>query len=323
MAFYLSFMVNGALAGLLLARGTYDLLYATSPPLFVGAAALALSVIRRIPLVFEVRDLWPESAITLGQLSNERLVRLATRLEETCYRRARLIVVTAQEILDRLVQREQPSEKLALVRNGANVDLFKRDEPARERVRAALALENRFVVLYAGLFGLAYDLELVLETARDLQTRAPDVQFLLVGEGPTKRRIQERASSLNLKNVTFLPSVPRECIPSYFSAADISLVPIREPNIRGMVPVKIYDSMACEVPLVIGSTGEAGSIVEKAGSGLTIRPGDPDQLRDAVLHMRSSLELRRRCGHNGRRAVVAHFSRQAQAQRLVRLLEAL
>ena len=123
MAFYLSYMVNATLAGLL-AHGPYDALYATSPPLFVGGAALALSWLRRIPLFFEVRDLWPESAVALGELNSPRAIALAEWLERTCYRRAEQIVVVTQGIYRRMLERGYPLEKLTLILNGANTELF-------------------------------------------------------------------------------------------------------------------------------------------------------------------------------------------------------
>lgn len=321
LAFYLSYMLNATLAGLLLARGRYNLVYATSPPLFVGAAGSALSHLRRIPMVFEVRDLWPESAITLGELRSRRAIQLATGLEQACYRRAKLIVVTAQEIKDRLTERGLPTGKLALVRNGAAIDLFRPDRIAGQRIRTELGLDDRFVVLYAGLFGLAYELDLLVDVAHELEGRAPDVHFLLIGEGPTKREIEASAAALGLSNLTILPAQPRESIPDYFNAADVSVVPIRRPNIFGMVPVKIYDSMACQIPLIVGGTGESRLIVEESNAGLTIEPGSSNELRDAILRLCAEPHLRRSFGRNGRRAVTGRYSRRAQAERLVELLE--
>ncbi len=124
MLFYLTYMLNASLAGLFLARQPYDLVYASSPPLLVGGAALFLSKIRRLPLVFEVRDLWPESAVALGELTNPRSIALAARLEEACYRNARRVVVVTQGIFDRLVERGISPDKLSLVPNGANVEMF-------------------------------------------------------------------------------------------------------------------------------------------------------------------------------------------------------
>ena len=137
MAFYLSFMFNAILAGLLMAREHYDVVYASSPPLFVGGAALVISYLRRIPLVFEVRDLWPESAVQLGELSHPRAVRLATWLEETCYQRAGHIVVATQGIFNRLVERGYLDTKLTLIPNGANTELYT-PQPINQALRCRL-----------------------------------------------------------------------------------------------------------------------------------------------------------------------------------------
>ncbi len=319
MLFYLTYMVNAILAGSLLARGRYDLIYASSPPLFVGGAALALYRLRRTPLVFEVRDLWPESAITLGELANPRFVHWATRLEEACYRQACQIVVTAQEMVDRLVERGVPRAKLTLIRNGANVDLFHRDLGARRQVREELGLEGRFLILYAGLHGLAYDLEGLLRVAHDLQGE-PDIHFLLIGDGPTKRHVETYADELQLTNATFLPAQPSEQIPAFFNAADVTVVPMKEPHIVGTLPIKIYDSMACQVPIILAATGEAQLIVEESKAGIATAPGDARQLREAILYLRANPELRAELGRNGRQAVESQYSRRAQAQRLEQLL---
>jgi colanic acid biosynthesis glycosyl transferase WcaI len=318
--FYLSYMLNATLAALLIARGRYDVLYASSPPLFVGGAALIISYLRRVPLVFEVRDLWPESAVTLGELRNPRFIRWATRLEKACYNRAELVVVTAQEIVDCLIERGIPRGKLALVRNGANVELFKRDCETRRLVRARLGLEDKFLVLYAGLHGLAYDLEGILDVASDLQFE-PDIRFLLIGDGPTKERVQQCAYELDLQNVIFLPPQSREQIADFFNAADVSIVPMKEPHIVGTLPIKIYDSMACEVPVIVSAIGEIQLIVENSGAGIATQPRNREQLREAILRLRADPALRAQLGHNGRRAVESCYSRQAQAQQLVQLLQ--
>jgi colanic acid biosynthesis glycosyl transferase WcaI len=320
MLLYVTYMLNAVLAGLLVARGRYDLIYASSPPLFVGGAGLALSWLRRTPIIFEVRDLWPGSAVTLGELTNARVIRWATRLEETCYRRARRIVVTAQEIADHLAGRGIPQAKVALIRNGASPGLFRPDPEMRQETRAELGVEGKFLVLYAGLHGLAYDLEGVLDVARELQAET-DVHFLLIGDGPTKERVQQYAKEIAVQNVTFLPMQPRERIPRFFNAADVSIVPMKEPHIVGTLPIKIYDSMACEIPVLVWATGEVQFIVEESHAGIAAEPGDRDQFRDAIQYLRSNPDLRAELGRNGRHAVERHYSRRAQAQQLEDLLQ--
>jgi colanic acid biosynthesis glycosyl transferase WcaI len=321
MAFYLSYMLMAVMAGLLLARGKYDLIYATSPPLFVGAAALILSFIRRTLLVFEVRDLWPESAIVLGELRNPRAIRWATRLEEACYRHARQIVVTTYEMVDYLSKRGLSAGKISIIRNGANTDLFQFDPDAGRRIRHELQLQDKFVVVYAGLLGVAQGLHAVLEAAQDMKHQATEVQFLLIGDGPVKAKLQEQAQDLELTNVIFLPAQPRETIPGYLSAGDVALIPLTRRRLLGALPSKMFDAMACQRPVILGADGEACQILKEAGAGLVIPPEDPTTLAEAILYLRNNPEFCTSCGQRGREVVMTAYSRQAQAEQLVQLLE--
>ncbi len=320
MAFYLSYMVSAILAGLFLARGRYDVLYATSPPLFVGAAGLVISYLRRIPLVFEVRDLWPESAVVLGELKNPAAISWAERLERACYHRARRIVVVTQGIFDRLSARGYAPDKLAVILNGANTDLFRYRPPGRQTVRQKLGLQGKFIVIYAGIHGLAQGLESVLEAIALMQTY-PDIHFLFVGEGPVKQNLMQLAGQRKLSNLTFHPEVPRDKIPDFLSAADVALVPLRRSDLfRGALPSKIFDAWACRCPTLVTIDGEARRILSEAQAGIFVEPENPQALVEAILHLKDNPDTCRIMGENGRRAVEKSFSRQAQARQLVDLL---
>jgi glycosyltransferase involved in cell wall biosynthesis len=320
MAFYLSFMFNATLAGLALARGRYDVIYATSPPLFVGGAALALSYLRRIPLVFEVRDLWPESAVALGELHNPRFIRWATRLEQACYRRARRVVVVTQGIHDRLLERDIPPVRLALIPNGANTDLFRPQPEAGQAVRRELGLPDQFLVIYAGVHGIAQGLETVLEAAQLLADR-PDIHFLMIGDGPCKADLLKRKEALALPNLIMLDAQPRERIPAYLSAADVALAPLRKLELfKGALPSKIFDAWACECATIVGMEGEARRILEQAQAGVYVEPESPLALAAAVEALAADRARCREYGVNGRRFVEQHYSRQAQARQLEQLL---
>ncbi len=323
LAFYLTYMLDAALAGLLRARGRYDLMVATSPPLFVGGAALFLSYLRRIPLVFEVRDLWPESAVALGELQSARFIRWATWLEERCYARARRIVVVTEGIRDRLLQRGLPTEKLVLIPNGANTELFRPQPEAGRALRRELGLGERFVVLYAGIHGVAQGLETVLQTARELAGR-PDVHFLLVGDGPCKADLLRQKDELGLANVTMREAQPREAMPAYLSAADVALVPLRRVELfKSALPSKMFDAWACGCPVLLSIDGEARRVMERAAGGVFVEPEDPAALAAAVRTLAAQRERCREYGAAGRRFVEAHYSRQAQARQLVELVEGL
>jgi colanic acid biosynthesis glycosyl transferase WcaI len=319
--FYVSYMFMAVLTGLFLVRARYDVIYATSPPLFVGAAALIISYMRRIPLVFEVRDLWPESAVALGELSNPHVIRWAYWLEGVCYRRARKTVVTAQEMVEYLLRRGLEATKIAVIRNGANTELFRFDPFARQHLRNVLGLEDNFVVVYAGLLGIAQGLGASLEAAKQLATTEPRVHFLYIGDGPVKGVLQEQAEDLGLANVTFLPAQPRDAIPGYLSAGDVALVTLTRKRLLGALPSKMFDAMACQRPVLLGAEGEACQVLYEADAGIVVPPERPSALAAAVLRLRDDPELCARYGQNGRRAVVACYSREAQAQQLVQLLQ--
>lgn len=323
MAFYLSYMLNAVLAGLLLARGRYDAIYATSPPLFVGAAALVLSWLRRTPLVFEVRDLWPESAVALGELHNPRFIRWATALEEACYRRARRIVVVTEGVRNRLIERGIPGEKLTLIPNGANTELFQPQPAAGQQLRAVLGLEGKFLIVYAGIHGIAQGLETALVAANRLRND-PRLHFLFIGEGPRKAELLALKAELDLSNVTMLEAQPREAIPAYLSAADVALIPLRRLELfKGAVPSKLFDAWACGCPVLMSIDGEARTVLERAQGGVFFPPEDVEALVQAINRLQTAPDACKRFGENGRRFVEAHYSRQAQAQSLVALLEKL
>jgi glycosyltransferase involved in cell wall biosynthesis len=319
MAFYLSYMVNAALAGLTLAHGRYDLLYATSPPLFVGGAALALSYMRRMPLVFEVRDLWPESAAALGEMTNARALALAGKLEEMCYNRAHRVVVVTEGIRRRLQERGFGA-KVALIPNGANTELFHPDPEAGVAMKAGLGLAGKMLVVYAGIHGVAQGLAAVLEAARLLQPTA-EVHFLFVGEGPKKAELLDLQNRLGLANVTMLPEVPRSEMPALLSAADLALVPLRRLKLfEGAVPSKLFDAWACACPVLLSIDGEARRVLEMAKAGVYVEPENAKEMAHAILRLKDEPERRRRYGANGRRFVEANYSRHRLAMRLEALL---
>jgi colanic acid biosynthesis glycosyl transferase WcaI len=312
MLFYLTFMINAIIAGAILARGKFDLIYASSPPLFVGGAALTLRLVKQAPFVFEVRDLWPESAIALGELENRRTISLAMKLEEVCYRHAVQVVVVTKNNFEHLVQRGIAKEKLCYVPNGANIDMFTFKPAGRERIRHELGLEGKFIAIYAGIHGLAQGLETVLDAARIVQS-IPDIHFILIGDGPRKTKLVSLADSYHLTNVTMLAEKPREQIPDYISAADVALIPLKKAEVfKGALPSKIFDAWACEKPVIISIDGEARDLVEGVQGGIYIPPEDAEKMADALIHLKDK----------GLAYTRQHHSRAALAKELILKLEA-
>lgn len=319
MAFYLSYMVNATIRGLLL-RGHYDVIYANSPPLFVGGAALALSYIRRTPFVFEVQDLWPESAVEMGELTNPRYIRWATWLEERCYERASRIVVVTEGIRDRLIERGYPEEKLALIENGSNTNLFRPVPEQAAALRYEWGLEDKFIAMYGGIIGLAQGLETLVETARLLE-RESEVHMILVGNGPRREAIEHLIAEYQLSNLTFLPEQPLEAMPAHISAADVMLVPLRDLALfEGARPTKMFDAWACQRPTIVSISGEARRIMEEANAGIGTPPEDASAIAQAILDLRDKPEKGHSLGLNGQRYVDRYYSLQVMASKLETVL---
>lgn len=321
LAFYLSYMVMAVVAGAFRLRGKVDVVYATSPPLFVGVAGVCLSLLKRAPLVFEVRDLWPEAAQRLGELRNRFALGGARWLESLCYGRSRRIVTVTRTMARRLRERGIDEARLEVIENGANTALVRRDEERGAALRQALGLEEAFVALYVGLHGLAHDLDAVLEAARLLPATSPTV-ILLVGEGPTKAGLRHRARALALDNVRFHPEVPREDISTWFSMADVSVVPLREAILfQDPLPLKMLESWACACPVLLSARGAPCSLITDAAAGVCVPPQDPKALAEALTGFAAKPGALRAMGLAGQRLIHEHgLTRAQQTARVERLL---
>ena len=319
-----SFCVSSSFTGMFVSRP--DVLIATSPQLLVALSGWWLAAIKRVPFIFEVRDLWPESLSAVG-VGNEDAVlhRLLARIAGFLYRRSNHIVVVTNAFQEFLIDRWRvPPRKLSVVENGVETDLFAPMGEASERdaLRRQLGLEGKFVVCYIGTMGMAHGLETLIEAAAALQTRASEVQLLLVGEGAEKDRILQLARSRQLRNITFVGQQPREKIPTWIAASDAALVLLKKTEVfKTVIPTKMLEFMSCSRAVILGVDGEARRVVEEGKAGVFVEPENPHALAQAILQLAADPERCRTLGENGRRHVLAHFSRPQTAQRYIQLLQ--
>jgi glycosyltransferase involved in cell wall biosynthesis len=181
-------------------------------------------------------------------------------------------------------------------------------------------LDSKFIVIYAGIHGIAQGLETIVEVAHKLRDKSK-VHFLFVGEGPVKNQLLALAEMYGLENVTFHPEVPREQMPIFLSAADVALIPLRDlPLFRGARPSKMFDAWACQCPTVVSVAGEARRVLEEASAGIAVTPENTDEIASAILTLHDDPDLRLRCGLNARRYVEMHYSLQAMAAHLSQIL---
>ena len=313
---YGSFCLSSAISGLGLDKP--DGVIGSSPQLLVALSGWWLAWRKRVPFVFEVRDLWPESLAAVGVGGEgSSLHRALGAIAEFLYRRADQIVVVTLAFKDHLMRHWQvPGSKISIVENGVETELF------RSGVAAIVpGTEDRFLICYIGTMGMAHGLETLIAAAERLQTALPKAMFLLIGEGAEKERIVELATARGLANVRFLAQQPREQIPAYISASDVCLVMLRKTELfKAVIPTKLLEYMACERPVIVAVDGQARQIVEESGAGIFVEPEDSNALVEAVLALAADREARRRMGINARQYIVERFSREQTAQNYIAVL---
>jgi colanic acid biosynthesis glycosyl transferase WcaI len=320
---YASFCVSAGLRGLTLPRP--DVIIATSPQLLVGLAGWWIAFAREILFVFEVRDLWPESLTAVGVGSEDSLLHHAlAAIARFLYDRADHIVVVTSAFKEHLIHHWRvPAEKIAIVENGVETDLFSpQPHTADSEMRRQFAAENKFVVCYVGTMGMAHGLETLLAAASSLQRSHPDVMFLLVGEGAEKERIKQLAQAQGLSNIRFLDQQPREKIPAIISASNACLVLLKKTDVfKTVIPTKMLEFMSCSRPVIVGVDGEARRIVEEAGAGIAIEPENSQALARAIQQLASNPQLCADLGQKGRNHILQHFSRAETAQKYLQILQ--
>ncbi|MFN3741040.1 MAG: glycosyltransferase family 4 protein [Anaerolineales bacterium] len=312
---FFSFTWNAFWAGM--GVKNVDIVWGTSPPIFQGVAAWALARLKGARFLFEVRDLWPRFAIAMGVIRNPLLIMASEALERFLYRHADQVVVNSPGFLDHVQGRG--ARRTALIPNGADPLMFE-TKAAGQDLRRLHHLEDKILVLYAGAHGPANDLDVVLEAAHLLQDSP--IHFLLIGDGKDKPRLQQKAKEWGLTNITFFPPVPKREMPAFLQIADIGLAilkPLEE--YKTTYPNKVFDYMAAGKPILLAIDGVIREVVEAAGCGIFVPPGNAQALAQAAEQLANNASLRETLGQRGRIYLEKHFSRQALGEQFRQLLE--
>lgn len=293
-----------------------DVLFVESPPLFLGHAGVRLSRRWGIPMVFNVSDLWPESARFMGIVKNRLVLAGAEALELSYYRRAALVTGTSNEIIESVRQR-CPLTPVEVITNGVDISRFG-PQFVNDQARALLGDQDLVTFIYAGVMGLAQGLSLVLEVAAAVR-ELNHVQFVLIGDGADRELLQRRIEVERLHNVRLLNAQPKEKIPALLAASAVGFHVLKF-SIPGAVPSKIYEAMASGLPILFAGGGEGARRVLEARAGLVVPYDDVQGLAEAVRRLASNSALRRELGLAGRYAAEQLYSRKEIAKHLHRLL---
>ncbi len=319
---YFSFMLSSLVAVMRMPR--HDVVIATSPPLFVGIPGVIASWKWRSPFVFEVRDLWPDSAIELGVLTNRLLVLLSYAVEKFLYRSAAKINTLGPGYRDALIKKKHITpDRISMISNGADADILIPTK-GRDAVREEFGWTNTTVVTYIGAHGIANHLEQILDTAELMRESHTHIRFVLMGSGMRRQALMDSARTRGLANVQFIDPQPKNEVANFIYASDICLAVLKKADVfKTVYPNKIFDYMVCKKPIIVAIDGAARELVETARAGVFVEPENPKQLMDAVIALADNQDERDRLGENGSLYVQEHFSRETLAKAYLDILQSL
>jgi len=314
---YFSFVFSSLFAGVFKLSKRPDLVLVTSPPLFIGISGYVISRINKVPLVFEVRDLWPESAIDTGVVKNKLIISLSYWLESFLYSRSSLINVLTPAFEEALLNvKKVPRAKLIMIPNAADFSLSSELLENFDAVsfRQKLNLDDKFVITYVGAHGVANDLGQILDTAKLLEDT--NVEFLLIGEGMEKERLQIRAKQLNLNNVRFINGVPKKEVFKFILASEMGTSVLkRVETFKTVYSNKTFDYMACRKPILMAIDGVSRKLVEDAGAGTFVEPERPEYFAAIIREYLAHPERLQLEGESGYRFAHANFDRRVLGKR--------
>lgn len=315
---YMSFMFMGFLAGLFQSRP--DVVIGTSPQFFTVVGTWFLSVFKWRPFIFELRDLWPASIVTVGAMKEGRAIRFLKKVEMFLYRRATAIVPVTQSFKQELISRGIEADKIATVINGVDQTRYKPILKDSE-LEVQYGLEDKFVIGYLGTHGMAHALDKVLDAANLLRDQK-DIVFLFAGGGARRTELLEQVEKLSLTNVVMLPVQAKEIMPKIWSLCDVSLVPLKnDPVFSTVIPSKIFECMGMGIPMIMSlPEGEATKIINNTQTGVTIPPENPKALAETILNLIDDTERLKSMKESCSQAAPL-FQRRKQALRMLSILE--
>ena len=317
---YVSYMVSATLASACVRRP--DIVIATSPMLFTAMAGCMVGGMRRIPFVFELRDMWPESIKAVGAMNDSLAIRFFEKIEMFLYRKASKIVSVTESFRNNLIQRDVDPEKINVVTNGVDLSRFS-PVPKDKKLVEEYGLGDKFVAGYIGTHGMAHSLETILDAADQMRkTEGGDqFRFIFLGDGARKVDLIGRATELKLDNVIFIDSVPKEEVVRYWSLLDVSIIHLKKtPLFTTVIPSKLFECMGMGIPILHGVAGESAEIVEREECGLVFEPENAGELCAKLMTLRDDHDLYQRL-KGGCIKAAKGYDRVALAHKMLKILK--
>ncbi len=324
---YFSFVFSSIWAGLFKVNGKYDIILVTSPPLFVGITAYILSIFKKTPFVFEVRDLWPESAIDTGVVTNKWIIKFAYWFEAFMYKKARMINVLTPAFRDILIHNKKvPKDKVVFIPNAADFSIS--DEILHsnfdiDAFRKEKGWDGKFVITYVGAHGVANHLIQVIDTAELIKDSLPQVLFVLIGNGMEKEMLIKEAKKRNCNNILFLEPVPKKEVFNYILSSDFGASILKKVDtFKTIYSNKTFDYMACKKPLFLLIDGVSRELVETANCGVFVEPENKEDFAEKIKNCtQMSIAESNVMGENGYQYAKLYFDRQILATKYLEALK--
>lgn len=313
---FVSYFLKALIAALRLPKP--DVVIATSPQIFCGYAGVWYKRICRVPLVIEIRDIWPESMGAVGANIPKFAYWALEKIEKAMYRTCDRLVTVGEGYKDRLMEKGVPGEKMSIVMNGTDLSVYK-PQPKNDALLEKYGLKGKFVVSYIGTVGMACGLDVVLDAAKEV----PDnVMFVVVGDGAHRTQLEGEAKKRHLENVIFTGRQPKAAMPAWVSSSDANLVHLRKTELfTTVMPSKIFESAGCKRPIIMGVDGYAKKLVMDAKAGLDMKPGDAESLLECVKTLVADPELCRTLGENAYSNIALVHNRDRQADDYLEILK--
>lgn len=310
---YFSFVKTATWIGMF-KLGKFDYILCESPPLFLGLTAYFLKLIKRSKLIFNVSDLWPESAEKLGIVTNKFFLWNAKKLEEFMYRKSYFITGQTQGICKN-IQSRFPDKKVYWLPNGVDLAYYDVNTVESDWRKKNNFASSDFLLLYAGIIGHAQGLEVILQAANQLKNES-HVKFILLGSGPEKEKLIALKNELTLTNVLFFDAVSKKEMPAIVSAIDVAVIPLKKIDLfKGAIPSKIFENLAMKKPILLGVEGEAKELfIDEGKCGLAFEPENADDLKNKTIELFSNRSTITQLGENGYRYVEQKFTRDKIAE---------
>jgi glycosyltransferase involved in cell wall biosynthesis len=287
---FISFMMSSIFFGIF--TKNVDIVIGTSPQFFTIVSSWVLAKIKRVPFVFEVRDLWPAAIVAVGLMEHNKILALIEKLELFLYHQADLIIPVTEDFKTELIQRGISGSKIKTIFNGANLSKYNSFIPKDAEWSFKLKLNDKFVVGYIGTHGMAHAMDVLVEAAKLIKHKK-NIRFLLVGAGADRARIKQLVIEHELSNVEMVSLQPSENMPKVWSLCDISLVTIKDTQLfKSMISSRIFESMAMKLPMIISTPeGATTKLIKKTNSGLIVPPENAHKLSEAILQLEKDSTL--------------------------------